>query len=130
MKLLSKGAPLTIPLHIEVSKASQSAISAVESLGGKLVTAHYNQLGIRAHLKPHKYDRIPLRAFPKPKEMAYYISDQNRGYLSPLIQSTLGGGGGEKKLNLPKLPGQKDAIKAALVDKFGEDFIEEYKKSA
>ena len=40
------------PLQILVSKASQSAIKAVESAGGRIVCRYYNALGVRAVTRP------------------------------------------------------------------------------
>jgi len=63
-----------------VSKASQSAIKAVERQGGTIVTAHYNRLGLRVLLKPEKFEgrQLPRRALPKKKLMAYYLNPENR----------------------------------------------------
>ena len=66
-----------------MSKASRSAIRAVERQGGKIVTAHYNRLGLRVLLKPEKFEERPLprRALPKKKLMAYYLNPQNRYHI-------------------------------------------------
>eukprot|EP00501_MAST-03F_sp_TOSAG23-6_P001778 GSMAST32.ASY1.ANO1.1856.1 assembled CDS len=83
---------LNTSITIEVSKASQSAIKAVENAGGRIVCAYYNDLGIRALTRPDKFlakgKQIPKRARPKPKIMPYYTSFRNRGYLSPEIMLT------------------------------------------
>lgn len=56
IKLLAKGKDrLTTPIHIEISRASEEAIQAVESMGGEVTTVHYNKLALRALLKPHKF---------------------------------------------------------------------------
>ena len=70
-------------MDIEVSRASQSAIAAIERQGGRVTTAYYNDLGLRVLLKPEKYDeRIkPRRSLPSKKDMPYYLSEKNRGYL-------------------------------------------------
>lgn len=87
IKLLSGGKKrLTTPLSLEVSRASQSAIKALENVGGEVTTVHFNRLALRALLKPHKFDIIPKRARPPPRLMTYYRSYKNRGYLSPQIQ--------------------------------------------
>jgi large subunit ribosomal protein L15 len=85
VKLLAKG-QLTTPLKLKVSRASKSAIEAVEQVGGEITTVHYNRLALRALLKPHKFDIIPKFARPPPKFMPYYTSWKNRGYLSPQAQ--------------------------------------------
>lgn len=46
--------------------------------------SHYNRLALRLLLKPQKFiPPYPLRARPPPKLLAYYTSDEHRGYLSP-----------------------------------------------
>ena len=41
-------------LDIEVSRASKTAIKAIERQGGKLTCGYYNKLGLRLLLKPEK----------------------------------------------------------------------------
>ena len=49
-----------------------------------MICSYYNRLALRLLLKPHKFVApYPLRARPTLKEMEYYTSDENRGYLSP-----------------------------------------------
>lgn len=87
VKLLAKGKErLRDAIKIEISRASNGAIEAVESVGGEITTVHYNKLALRALLKPEKFDVIPKRARPPPKLMQYYTDNDNRGYLSPEIQ--------------------------------------------
>eukprot|EP00056_Hartaetosiga_gracilis_P020361 m.19013 g.19013 ORF g.19013 m.19013 type:complete len:207 (+) comp8388_c0_seq1:105-725(+) len=82
VKLLARGNDKFIePLHIEVSKASKSAISAVERNGGSVTTVYHNQRTLQAHLKPEKY-RPQKKAQPRGKDLAYYSSAENRGYLA------------------------------------------------
>jgi large subunit ribosomal protein L15 len=51
VKLLGDGAAdFKIPLHFEVSHASESARSAVEAAGGSVKFIYFNQRGLRAHL--------------------------------------------------------------------------------
>eukprot|EP01084_Bolivina_argentea_P082894 150089_1 len=78
-----------IPLHLEVSAASKTAINAVEDVGGTVTCTHFNRLALRALLKPHKFeDRIfPRRARPPPKEMPIFLDWNRRGYLSPEVQT-------------------------------------------
>lgn len=56
-------------VRLEVSRASASARAAVEAAGGSLTTVHYNQLGLRALLKPHKFapQLMPRPAQPAPR---------------------------------------------------------------
>ncbi len=87
MKLLAKGKErLRSPLKLEVSRASQSAIEALEAVGGEVTTVHFNRLALRALMKPHKFELLPKRARPPPKLLPYYTNYKNRGYLSLEIQ--------------------------------------------
>merc|ERR1719223_1131373 len=87
VKLLAKGKErLRTPFKIEISRASNGAIEAIEKAGGEITTVHYNKLALRALLKPEKFDVIPRRARPPPKLMQYYTDYEKRGYLSPEIQ--------------------------------------------
>lgn len=87
VKLLSDGRErLRSPIRIHVSRASQGAIEAIESVGGEITTVHYNKLALRALLKPDKFSIIPRFARPPPKLMPYYTSYKNRGYLSQEMQ--------------------------------------------
>ena len=87
VKLLAKGKErLRTPFKIEISRASEGAIDAIEKVGGEIATVHYNRLALRALLKPEKFDIIPKRAGPPPKLMQYYTDYDKRGYLSPEVQ--------------------------------------------
>ena len=111
IKLLAKGKEkLTTPFKLEISRASETAIDAVEAIGGEVTTVHYNRLALRALLKPHKfappnedgsYDldevlpnpnnsktprALPKFARPPPKWQPYYTNWKNRGYLSVQAQ--------------------------------------------
>lgn len=113
VKLLARGATaLTTPINVVVSRASASAIAAVEKLGGTVVTRYYTSHAIQRILKgktdPYvsmKWDAeaIPLPAgmgvdpiqkvkgngfqyrLPDPssrKDLEYYRDPAKRGYLS------------------------------------------------
>jgi large subunit ribosomal protein L15 len=95
IKLLAKGKErLKAPINLEISRASEEAIQAVEAIGGEVTTVHYNRLALRALLKPHKYiseedgtGTLPKFARPPPKWQPYYTNwDSNRGYLSVQAQ--------------------------------------------
>ena len=87
VKLLARGKErLKTPLVLEVSRASESAIDAMEAVGGEVTTVHYNRLALRALLKPDKFDIVPKQAKPPPRLLTYYRSFKNRGYLSPQVQ--------------------------------------------
>ena len=47
--------PFTAKVDVEVSRVSASAREAIEANGGSVVRVHYNRLGLRALLKPHKF---------------------------------------------------------------------------
>lgn len=69
-----------------MSRASASAIAAVEAAGGRVVTRYLTPLGVRATLKPDRF-ASPLRTpAPPPREMRYYLQAKNRGYLSVEVQ--------------------------------------------
>ena len=113
VKLLARGATvLSTPINVVVSRASASAIEAVEKLGGTVVTRYYTKHAIRRILQgktdPYvsmKWDAeaIPLPAgmgadpvekvkgngfqyrLPDPssrKDLEYYRDPAKRGYLS------------------------------------------------
>lgn len=90
VKLLGKG-ELKTPVKIEVTRASKEAIDKVEKVGGIVVASYYNQLGLRALLKPESFVKkgklLPKRARPPPKDAKYYLDwENNRGYLSQEAQ--------------------------------------------
>lgn len=88
VKLLGDGAShLTTPIQIVVSRASQSAIQAVEAAGGSIVCRYYNATSLRALLQPHKwlFKNKPLPHFADPvskRDLLWYSSPNNRGYLA------------------------------------------------
>ncbi|KAG1444458.1 hypothetical protein G6F56_010290 [Rhizopus delemar] len=84
VKLLSVGAEkFNLPIQIEVSRASQKAIEAIEKAGGKIVTRYYNALGLRSLIHPEKFAQLPKLAEPLRKEdIKYYNDPKNRGYLA------------------------------------------------
>ncbi|KAI9323124.1 ribosomal protein L18e/L15P [Dichotomocladium elegans] len=56
VKLLGVGAEsFSLPITIEVSKASQPAIAAIEKAGGKVTLRDYKAPELRAHVHPEKY---------------------------------------------------------------------------
>lgn len=89
VKLLANGKELLKqPLHIEVNRASESAIAAVEDAGGTVTSIHLNKLALRVVMRPEKYEGkyVPKRARPVPKLQPYYTSYHKRGYLHPAVQ--------------------------------------------
>jgi len=81
IKLLGDGAEqLTTPVHITPSRASKSAIKAVEKLGGTVFCKYYNPLALRDCVKGRTDRRS---AAPTRKEdILWYTNWRNRGYLS------------------------------------------------
>lgn len=69
--LLQGSEALQSPVHLQVTEASQSARSAVQAAGGSVTTVYYNQLGLRALLKPdwfaEKARQLPRPARPPAK---------------------------------------------------------------
>ncbi|CAI7763770.1 unnamed protein product [Closterium sp. NIES-54] len=80
VKLLGRGAHLlSLPLHLEVSRASESVRKAVEAAGGRVTRVHYNSLGLRALLKPHWFAKkgrvLPRPARPPPRILQLGLVD-------------------------------------------------------
>lgn len=48
------------PVHIEASRASKSAIEAIEAAGGSITFKYFNKLAMRQHLNPEKF-RTPIK---------------------------------------------------------------------
>lgn len=132
IKLLSRGSvTLHTPINIMVSRASASAIKAIELAGGKIVTRYYTKDSIRRLLKgqsdstseplptgpqhvkaalekaregPFKY-RLPD---PTSRwDMEYYRDPAHRGYLSHQLKE------GESPSLYFKVPGEQVSKKAA-----------------
>ncbi|CAM9540801.1 unnamed protein product [Chrysoparadoxa australica] len=74
------------PKSSVVSSASKSAIAEVEGKGGTVTCSYFNRLALRAHMKPHKFEVMPMRARPPPRVMPYFLDYSRRGYLSPEVQ--------------------------------------------
>ncbi|BFZ64360.1 YmL10 [Saitoella coloradoensis] len=86
VKLLGDGAEkFTTPITIYVSRASDTAIAAVEAAGGKIYTVYHNRLGLRSLLKPYKFAErgLPKQAQPTRRDMIeYYKNPKKRGFLA------------------------------------------------
>lgn len=88
IKLLGdSGHHLRTPVTLVVSRASQSAIAAVENAGGSIVCRYYNATSLRALVKPYKWfeKNMPLPHFADPvslRDLMWYSSVKNRGYLA------------------------------------------------
>jgi len=82
VKLLGDGAEhLTSAIHITPSRASQTAIRAIEAKGGSVFCKYYNQLALEDCVKGRS-DRIAA-APTRRQDIEWYINWHNRGYLSP-----------------------------------------------
>ncbi|KAG2189091.1 hypothetical protein INT44_004233 [Umbelopsis vinacea] len=86
VKLLADGAEeFNVPVHIEVSRASQKAIQAIEKAGGSVTCRYYNALGLRVVTRPEKWGYRSLPKFAEPvkvKDKEWYSDPKNRGYLA------------------------------------------------
>ncbi|KAL8700291.1 MAG: hypothetical protein Q9224_001028 [Gallowayella concinna] len=112
VKLLAKGSEkLTFPLHIVASRASASAIEAVEAAGGSVTTRYYTPQSIERIIKGKtdpihslqsqialpveklgKQKEYPVR-LPDPtsrKDIEYYRDPAHRGYLSHHLEEGQG----------------------------------------
>jgi len=82
IKLLSRGAEdFDIPIRLEVARASQGAIKAIEAAGGKITCKYYNKLGLRALLLPEKFVEIPKIPLPRQRLRDWYGKPENRGVM-------------------------------------------------
>ncbi|KIK63799.1 hypothetical protein GYMLUDRAFT_40880 [Collybiopsis luxurians FD-317 M1] len=81
IKVLGDGAEfLTSKIYITPSRASKSAIKAIEHLGGQVVCKYYNPLALRDCVKG-RTDRIEAAPTQR-KDIVWYSKYQNRGFLS------------------------------------------------
>lgn len=111
IKLLARGASqIRSPLHIIVSRASASAIAAIEEAGGTITTRYYTRFAIQRILRGRTdpanslwmRKHVPvvmvegkminggfLQRLPDPtsrKDIEYYRDPAHRGYLSYQVQ--------------------------------------------
>jgi large subunit ribosomal protein L15 len=114
VKLLARGkGELRTPINILVSRASATAIEAIEAVGGKVTTRFYTKPSIKRLLKGESESSfIPLAMTPKTpgespiiaeamsaspfsyrlpdptsrKDLEYYRDSAHRGYLSHLVE--------------------------------------------
>ncbi|KAK9806273.1 hypothetical protein WJX72_008027 [[Myrmecia] bisecta] len=87
VKLLAQGAEtFDIPVHIEVSQASERAKAAIEKAGGSVTTVYYNKLGLRALLKPEAFEGKG-RLIPKPARAPVKLASRfdRLGVLPPVL---------------------------------------------
>jgi large subunit ribosomal protein L15 len=87
VKLLGDGADrFKTPVEITVSRASQSAIEAIEKAGGKVTTRFFNKVGIKSITHPHLFPDGHRLAGPSSRfDIEYYRDPKHRGYLSEAV---------------------------------------------
>lgn len=87
VKILANGKEAyTVPLNIEASKASGSAIRVIEDLNRKFTAVYHTKLGLKAHVDPDYFylrkGYLPLQARPTHRrDIGYYSNPEKRGYL-------------------------------------------------
>ncbi|KAG8896826.1 YmL10 [Tulasnella sp. 417] len=82
VKLLGDGAEqLKSPVFLELSRASKSAISAIEGKGGKVLCKYYNDLALKDLVqgRTDRQEALPVRK----TDILWYAKKSNRGYLAP-----------------------------------------------
>ncbi|KIL69541.1 hypothetical protein M378DRAFT_68760 [Amanita muscaria Koide BX008] len=81
IKILGNGSEsLKSPVYIMPSRASKSAIAAIEEKGGKVVCVYHNALALRDSIKG-RTDRTAA-APTRRQDIIWYSKHSNRGYLS------------------------------------------------
>jgi len=89
VKLLGDGADtFKTPIDITVSRASASAIEAIEKAGGKITTRFFNKIGIKSITHPHlpAFEEGHRLAGPSSRfDIEYYRDPKHRGYLSETV---------------------------------------------
>ncbi|CAD5210949.1 unnamed protein product [Bursaphelenchus xylophilus] len=85
--LTDEGAEVfTTPIDIEVQWASQTVISAIEKVGGRIRLAYYDLESLRAAIDPKAFFEsgtpIPRRKQPPHSLMNFYRNPKTRGYLA------------------------------------------------
>ncbi|KAL1727217.1 ribosomal protein L18e/L15P [Schizophyllum commune] len=76
------------PIYITPSRASKSAIRAIEAAGGKVVCKYYNALSLRNCVRgvTDKVEAAPTRR----EDIVWYTEYNNRGYIAPRTLKLLG----------------------------------------
>ncbi|KDQ33725.1 hypothetical protein PLEOSDRAFT_1073905 [Pleurotus ostreatus PC15] len=89
IKILGDGVEhFKTPIYITPSRASQSAIKAIEAAGGKVVCKYYNDLALRECVKgrTEKTEAAPTRR----EDIIWYGKHHNRGYISTTTLKSVG----------------------------------------
>ncbi|KAF5330782.1 hypothetical protein D9619_005653 [Psilocybe cf. subviscida] len=90
VKILGAGAQFFhTPIYVVASRASKSAIEAIEKSGGKVVCKHYNTLALQDCLEG-RIDRN-VAAPTRREDIMWYGKYKNRGFMSPKTLESLEG---------------------------------------
>lgn len=87
VKLLGTGKDrYNVPLNVEASKASETAIESVRSTGHEYTSIYHTKLGLQAHVDPDRFllrkGYVPLQARPlHQRDISYYSDPAKGGYL-------------------------------------------------
>jgi large subunit ribosomal protein L15 len=80
--------PFPYKIDIEVAGADQSSIDAIKRVGGSVTVVYMERVGLRAHLKPDRFDILPKMARPSTDMVHYLEKLRARGakvrYIKPL----------------------------------------------
>jgi large subunit ribosomal protein L15 len=80
--------PFPYKINIEISGADQSAIDAIKRVGGSVTIVYMDRVGLRAHLRPYRFEILPKTARPTAKMVHYLEKMRARGcqvrYIRPL----------------------------------------------
>ncbi|PWN44480.1 ribosomal protein L15 [Ceraceosorus guamensis] len=86
IKLLGNGADfVSTPVNIVISKATPTAIAAIEKAGGSIMTRYYTQRTLQSLIHSERYADRPPPAHARPThkdDLLYYSDPKNRGFLS------------------------------------------------
>ncbi|XP_068160375.1 large ribosomal subunit protein uL15m [Antennarius striatus] len=87
VQLVDEGADIfAAKVNIEVQRASEGAIAAIERNGGIITTSFYDPISLGIVIKPVPFflrgQPIPKRMLPGEDMVLYYTDAENRGYLA------------------------------------------------
>uniref|UniRef100_A0A1A8HA36 Large ribosomal subunit protein uL15m n=1 Tax=Nothobranchius korthausae TaxID=1143690 RepID=A0A1A8HA36_9TELE len=89
VQLVDEGADIfAAKINIEVQRAFEGAIAAIEKNGGVITTSFYDPISLGILIRPVPFfvrgQPIPKRMLPGEDMVPYYTSAENRGYLADL----------------------------------------------
>ena len=80
--------PFPYKIDIEIAGADQSSIDAISRVGGSVTIVYMERVGLRAHLRPQRFDILPKSARPSVTMVHYLEKLRARGakvrYIKPL----------------------------------------------